>query len=297
MDPLKVTPPPETKLHFLDYWRIIRIRKTVILAVFLLVVLSATLVTYVLPPTYASFARIKIERDQTDIQGLIQQQSLMGSYDPYFFLTESEVIKSEIVLGKVIENLSLNVEFGKRYQTAGPMKTSDVLPILRGAIDLKNVRNTSLVDINVFDQKAEDAARIANAIAEAYQEHRITQKKGMSERGINTLSNELVKLDAQVYVAKTNVDKLREVLKVSDMAASESAPTPLITSETFRRYHELKIESQIEYNRLKTLLDEFELASKEVLAQTMPTAYPDSLLSNLLESRSLAEQKVLIAEK
>ena len=36
MDPLKTSAPQETKLHFLDYWRIIRIRKTVILAVFLL---------------------------------------------------------------------------------------------------------------------------------------------------------------------------------------------------------------------------------------------------------------------
>ena len=44
MDPLKVPAPQETKLHFLDYWRIIRIRKTVILAVFLLVVITATLV-------------------------------------------------------------------------------------------------------------------------------------------------------------------------------------------------------------------------------------------------------------
>ena len=47
MDPLKVSPPQETKLHFLDYWRIIRIRKTVILAVFLLVVITATLVTFI----------------------------------------------------------------------------------------------------------------------------------------------------------------------------------------------------------------------------------------------------------
>jgi len=31
MDPLKSYYAPETKLHFLDYWRIIRIRKTVIL--------------------------------------------------------------------------------------------------------------------------------------------------------------------------------------------------------------------------------------------------------------------------
>ena len=41
----------DSKLHFLDYWRIIRIRKTVILAVFLLVVLTTALVTYILKPT------------------------------------------------------------------------------------------------------------------------------------------------------------------------------------------------------------------------------------------------------
>jgi len=46
----------ETKLHFLDYWRIIRIRKTVILAVFLLVVITATLVTFILPESFASTA-------------------------------------------------------------------------------------------------------------------------------------------------------------------------------------------------------------------------------------------------
>ena len=35
MDPLKFQPQQEARLHFLDYWRIIRIRKTVILARFL----------------------------------------------------------------------------------------------------------------------------------------------------------------------------------------------------------------------------------------------------------------------
>ena len=79
MDPLKVTPAPESKLHFLDYWRIIRIRKTVILAVFLLVVLTATLVTFILTPTYSSTARVKIERDQTDIAAFSQPASMMTS--------------------------------------------------------------------------------------------------------------------------------------------------------------------------------------------------------------------------
>src|ERR1700759_813464 len=102
MDPLQTPSTPETKLHFLDYWRIIRIRKTVILAVFLLVVITATLVTFILPESYSSTARIKVERDQSDIQTLAGGQ-VMGSYDPYFIQTEFEVIQSEVVLGKVVE--------------------------------------------------------------------------------------------------------------------------------------------------------------------------------------------------
>src|SRR5207237_8888361 len=102
MDPLKTPPPQETKLHFLDYWRIIRIRKTVILAVFLLVVITATLVTFILPESFSSTARIKIERDQTDIGGMADRGQYAGTYDPYFIQTEFEVIQSEVILGKVV---------------------------------------------------------------------------------------------------------------------------------------------------------------------------------------------------
>src|SRR5437764_6473706 len=100
MDPLKVPAPQETKLHFLDYWRIIRIRKTVILAVFLLVVSTGTLVTFILPECFSSVARIKSERNGSaipEVGGRIQA----GGYDPYFIQTEFEVIQSEIILGKV----------------------------------------------------------------------------------------------------------------------------------------------------------------------------------------------------
>ena len=113
MDPLKVAPPQEAKLHFLDYWRIIRIRKTVILAVFLLVVITATLVTFILPESYSSTARIKIERDQPDITGMAERGAITG-YDPYFIQTEFELIQSEVILGKVIEDLDLNREWGKK---------------------------------------------------------------------------------------------------------------------------------------------------------------------------------------
>src|SRR5205814_5077434 len=138
MDPLKVTPPQETKLHFLDYWRIIRIRKTVILAVFLLVVITATLVTFILPESFSSMARIKIERDGSDIEGISGRMPL-GGYDPYFIQTEFEVIQSEVVLDKVIKDLGLNEEWGKKYAGNQTLKTPETRGLLKQRIDLRPV--------------------------------------------------------------------------------------------------------------------------------------------------------------
>ena len=108
MDPLKSPAPAEAKLHFLYYWRIIRIRKTVILAVFLLVVITATIVTFILPEAYSSRARIRVERDVTDVPGIAGQAQVGGYYDPYFIQTEFEVIQSEKILDPVIDRLNLN---------------------------------------------------------------------------------------------------------------------------------------------------------------------------------------------
>src|SRR5665647_2497846 len=98
MDSLKTADPQESKLHFLDYWRIIRIRKTVILSVFLLVSITATVVTFILPPSYASTARIQVQRNGPDVSTL-ESPGTSPTYDPYFINNELEVMKSANVLG------------------------------------------------------------------------------------------------------------------------------------------------------------------------------------------------------
>src|SRR6266705_292711 len=151
MEPLKMPPPQETKLHFLDYWRIIRLRKTVILAVFLLVVLTATLVTFILPESFSSTARIKIERDSSDIEGLTKPNSV-GIYDPYFIQTEFEVIQSEMILHDVVEQLDLNTVWGRKYLGGEKLKTPEAILWLKARMDLRPVRNTSLIAITVYSE-------------------------------------------------------------------------------------------------------------------------------------------------
>src|SRR5512144_2490977 len=108
METQKAQAPQDAALHFLDYWRIIRIRKTVILSVFLLVVITATLVTFILPQSFSSSTRIRVDRNVADISPLLNPQGYaQGSYDPYFIQTEFEVIQSEVVLGQVVDKMHL----------------------------------------------------------------------------------------------------------------------------------------------------------------------------------------------
>lgn len=160
----------ETKLHFLDYWRIIRIRKTVILAVFLLVVLTTTAVTFILPETYMSTARIEVGKDTPDIPSILQPNTAM-QYDPYFIQTEFEKIKSTKVLNRVIEKLNLTQEWAKRFGTE-TLKINEAYKILVNQIDLRQSRNTSLIEIRAYSDVKKEAADIANTIADVYQAFR-----------------------------------------------------------------------------------------------------------------------------
>ena len=173
MEPVKNQPPPEASLHFLDYWRIIRIRKTVIISVFLLIAITATVVTFILPESYSSTARIEINPDSGDITGIGgTPSSAYMPYDAYFIQTEFEIMQSEKVLGRVIEALDLNNKWGKKYNGGVPLKTEDTMQLLKQRMNLSPERNTKLIDITVYSEDKDDAARLANGIAMAYQEYR-----------------------------------------------------------------------------------------------------------------------------
>jgi succinoglycan biosynthesis transport protein ExoP len=298
MDPLKVPAPQETKLHFLDYWRIIRIRKTVILAVFLLVVITATLVTFILPESFSSTARIKVERDASDVAGMTDRGLSMGpGYDPYFIQTEFEVIQSERVLGKVVKDLDLNNEWGKKFGAGGALKTHETIDLLKHRLDLRPVRNTTFIEIRVFSEKPEEAKNLANAVAEAYRAHRQEQRKTLSQSGIAALEARWQEQENKVREAQDKVAKLREDLKISDTMISENAPSVLMTADTLRRLESIRIETKTELVRGETLLAKLKQLDLDELTQAIPTAAQDQLLSSLLEQRTIAEQSMVLKKQ
>jgi len=296
MDPLRVPAPQENKLHFLDYWRIIRIRKTVILAVFLLVVITATLVTFILPESYSSMARIKVERDQSDISFTTDPRVGM-QYDPYFIQNEFETIKSERVLTNVVANLNLNEDWGKKYNGGQPLKTHESVARLKSMMDLQPVRNTSFLDIKVYSEKPEEAAGLANAVATAYREYRLETRQQLSRGGIKALEARWNEQEQKVHAAQTNVDRLREEYNISDVMASSDTPTVMMSAETLRKLEGMRIELEATVMQQETLLENLKGMSRDKLIYTLPTATPDTLLNSLLEQKNYAEQALLVKQK
>lgn len=284
-------------MHFLDYWRIIRIRKTVILAVFLLVVITATIVTWILPESYSSTARINVQRDVADVSG-VQNGMVAGmsSYDPYFIQTEFEVIQSEIILDQVIQNLNLNKVWGDKYHLDAPLKTAESRRILKGLIELRPTRNTSLIEIRVSSDSPEEAARIANEIATTYATHRQNERRDLTLHGIKTFEDKLKEYDNSVANQEQKVDKLRSELGVVDTDPQSTGPGSTLGPVNVLHYNSLKIDNEAQWIKgaeLLKKLKEIQSTNVTLLRQALPTAAPDGILTQLLQDYISTEEKLV----
>jgi capsular polysaccharide biosynthesis protein len=220
--------------------------------VFLLVLLVSVVVTFILPESYASTARIKVESDTPPVAG-------QPSYDPYFIQTTFEVIQSQMVLNPVIDKLKLNVQWGKKYFAGQTLKTSETMEILKQRLQLAPVKNTSLIAITVYSDDRKEAAQIANAIAEAYRDYRIKSHDELAAKGIDVLQQQYKLQEEQIQQVQSDVDSLHQQLKIaSDAAASQSPQEQPYWDkrhqwERLLRVHEL-LYSKLEAEKLDALL-------------------------------------------
>jgi len=294
MDSFKNQPAPqqEAKLHFLDYWRIIRIRKAIIITVFLITAIIATAVTFILPESYSSTCRIKVEGEgAADISSMNSGVSAgMQPYDPFFIQTTFEIIQSQVVLSNVINQLNLNVEWGKKYNNGETLKSTETMEVLKRRMVLQPVRNTKLISITVYSDDKFEAAKLANTIASAYQDYRLGSRKELTAGGLTVLEQQLKESEAAIQKCQTNVDYLRGKLGILDNDPNAVMPTPTLSQQMVQTYDQQKIDGERTYKSLETQLEELKSYDNEKLRDVLPTVTGDQMLSDLLGKLNAAQQ-------
>jgi capsular exopolysaccharide synthesis family protein len=199
----------ETSLHFLDYWRVIRSRKEIILAVTLLVTLTGFFVSSLMTKRYQATCRIKVYQENQDMQ--VFQRQLPEQYNPYFLLTEIEVLRSELILGEVVEKKDLARYWGEKYNKDGaPLTRDQAIDMLKGRVQIQQQRNTSNIDITAVADSPEMAADLANLIAKTYEQQRIRASVEEVQLGLSTLEQLLDEKNQEVIDAENRLEEIRE---------------------------------------------------------------------------------------
>lgn len=142
----------EETISLHDIFKTIRKRLLLIISTFILAVSIAGGVSYfLLTPVYEASTQILISQKDVENKQFIQQdvQTNLQLINTY-----SVIIKSPVILTKVVNNLNLN----------------DSLEVLNKNINVSSEQDSQVINVSVQDTNLKEAVEIANTTAEVFQE-------------------------------------------------------------------------------------------------------------------------------
>ena len=278
----------EIKLHFLDYWRVIRVRLPLIILVFLLVVITAAVVTYFMPKQYMSTVTMQVKQVDTLIN--VFGQGGGAGMDPRFLTTQFEIIQRKEMLYPVIDSLNLMQKWGYRSKEQAYFR-------LRGAINMREVRNTELIQIVVTSTDPKEAMEIANRIGEEYQRKRIADQQEWVNQSLTQLQEEVEKQRDKVDELRAQMTRIRRESGIQDLNPDSSedplqAETSLLMSaEQQVAAERMRVESlRAKHEQVSRMTDEQimrSLVTLEIADPTIQQVLPQFQESSSEEARLL----------
>jgi uncharacterized protein involved in exopolysaccharide biosynthesis len=189
-----VTHEVEPQARAADYRRVLRKHRWLITGIFLLTVLTVAIWTFLQVPIFQAVTTILIEPEPPKVLNIqdVTPVGAMSPWDPAFYPTQYEIIKSRAVVERAVETLNL------KARAAGGGAGADPSRWLSGSLAVDPVRNTRLVLIKIAGPDPARAAAEANAIATAYAKYNVELKLKGARDALTWLTEEAGRLRAKV---------------------------------------------------------------------------------------------------
>ncbi|MCC7517978.1 MAG: polysaccharide biosynthesis tyrosine autokinase [Verrucomicrobiae bacterium] len=283
-----MNPPAESSLHFLDYWRVVKVHKFVILTVILLVTASATIYTFNTPKQYVSVARMSVESDRPAVSVYGRD---LGGMDMITFATQFEIIQSKEVLYPVVEQLKLQQRWGSKKGGGADLPRDIAYYMLKSKIQLNVARGTTVIEIRGWSEDKGEAAEIANAVAQAYEKYRLDEKYNEVNRGLQKIQEEYTRQQEDVRVAREKVEQLRKDLNITDLGSvSLLTGGGRLEQEELRRKESELFEAKTALKTQKLRLENLAKLDLRELKDTINFLQPEGNIPGLISAVMDAER-------
>jgi len=198
-------------IHFNEYFKVIRNRLWVIFTIFVLTVASGEyVVEWVLPRIYTASSQIQIRPEGVKLVTSIDGGNPDKNFDPTAFQAEFEILQSPDVLLPIINDLKLDQIWAKRTKRGDKLMPLEALAYMKSALKLDLKRGTNIIEIGASSEDPNEAADIANAVADHYKTMRDVQEDQRNTKGADSLRDQMDQQQKVVDEKKAIVVKLRE---------------------------------------------------------------------------------------
>ncbi|BCM24238.1 chain length determinant protein EpsF [Methyloradius palustris] len=172
-------------MNFSQFLIILKVRIKIFIIAIFVTVLTATVVSFLLPKTYTATATLVLNYKGTDpVTGVVVPGQLM----PGYLATQVDIVQSENVALKVVDMLKLAESEDAKQNfynaTAGRGDIHDWLAaLLLKKLAVTPSKESSVLEITFKGQEPNFVAAVANAFAEAYQQTSIQLRVEPAQKG------------------------------------------------------------------------------------------------------------------
>ncbi|MFQ5872379.1 MAG: GumC family protein [Dehalococcoidia bacterium] len=267
---MPLPPRDEEENRLRDCLQVLRKRRWMIVSVFIIVVATAAIRTYLQTPIYQATARVLIDPEPPKILN-IQEVTPLSARSQGYYRTQYELIKSRPVLEKVIEKLNMTRRLPKLAEAKDP-----VAVLLRSVV-VAPKRGTRLVNIKFEHPDPELAAEVANTIAHMYTRNNLELKLKGAQEALAWLSEQMTELRAKVQDSSMALQNYR--VKAGIMGLEEQRR---ITTGKIMNFNDAYLDAQAQRLTVEAKLKEIQAIARDpVGALTIFTVADNPLIQKL----------------
>ncbi|MBN2467642.1 MAG: polysaccharide biosynthesis tyrosine autokinase [Deltaproteobacteria bacterium] len=301
----------DEEIHLRDYLRVIFKRRWLVAAVFVILVTTVTIHTFLMDPVYRATSQIVIEKKNPNIVNVEEVLGVNAS-DQDYYQTQYEIIKSQSVILKVIKKLNLkespeftspNAAFSLRSvlgtiagwikditSSADDPKEADgdpnpdreynqLIAAYAAQLEVDPIRNSRLVKVSFEGKDPSVVANIVNTHARLYIESNLERKFAAAQEAVTWLNKRIDDEKKNLEKVETAIQAFREK---EGLASIDFEERQGIIVQSLNDLNAALTQAKTEKIEKKNTYSEIQrLSNTPELVESMPAVVSNALIQGL----------------
>ena len=284
----------EKEIHLRDYLKVIKKRRYTVYTFFTIVFVVVLIGTLSTTPVYKATAKVLIER--VEPYNFSMMYPYYPPYDPEFYETQYQLIKSKSVALKVVNMLSLETTYENYFKDAKKVladtkektKAEILADIITSGLVVTPVKNSKIVNVSFMSTNPDFAQVIANSVARAYVDELLEMRMSASKYSLEWMTKKAEEEKEKLEKAEK---ALQEYMRVNDIVTLQDKIA--ITPEKLSEFNAQLIKAETRRKELESLYGKvMAIGSNIKEAETIPAIASDPTVQSLRNQIIKAEQNI-----